>query len=172
MTHTIQTTDFGGCTTVPDDMFSGEIGRQIDEAVQAFVDRYELPHARDASGGCEVPRSYEPGLGRGLTVHFGRRGLEETILQVLVHTDRIVPPVRWDDVLHACNEWNTMLRWPKVFLVESCPEPQGFHAGQVVCEASVDLKGGLNGSFLADWINEMVGQSFDFWSWMTTEKGL
>lgn len=149
-----------------------DIGQQIDEAIEHFVSRYELPHTRDAYGGFEVPRSYEPGLGRGLIVHLGRRGAEASILQILVQTDRLTPAARWADMLQACNEWNTLQRWPKVYLVEGGPEAQGFQAGQLVCEASIDLTSGLNTAFLSDWINEMIGSSFDFWTWMTTEKGL
>ena len=142
-----------------------------DELIQQYLDHYELGFTRGDSGTFDVPRSYEPCLGRGLLVQLARRGEEGTVLEMLVSPDRTTPHPRWSDMLDACNEWNMVKRWPKVYLREVAPE-HGERQALIHCEASIALGAGVHWPLLKDWLDEMIGTTWDFWRWMTAERGL
>ena len=151
---------------------TSNIAKEIDDVIEGLLDRYKLAYTRAADGSYELPRSYEAWLGRAVMVHISRHGIAGTILHVSVTPDRLTPEPRWDDVRDACNEWNALTLWPKVYLREEDPDAQGIRVGRVVGEGSLELKRGVHPAFLDDWINGMIGTNFDFWKWMTQVKGL
>jgi hypothetical protein len=130
-----------------------------DEVIQRHLDKYELDYTRGPQGWFDVVRTYEPWLGRGVTVQIARCGPRDSILQILVIPDRRTPPARWPDMLDACNEWNALQRWPKVYIREARSD-SGRREGEVVAEASIDLGAGAAQALVAEWTDQMIGTSF------------
>jgi hypothetical protein len=146
-------------TTMTADRVRGgpaDTAEQVSEVLQAFVRHNALSHTRDADGGFELSRAYEPWLGREVFLQMSCRGADRSVLQVLTTPDRMTPLERWADVMSACNGWN-LGRWsPKAHFWEDMPEMHGNRVGQIVGEASVDVKRRVDPDFVSGWLNDAV----------------
>ena len=134
-----------------------------------FVTDREWRNLVDKDGDYLVEFSYDEDYGCELTLYLIASGEQNEILEIRISSSMRIPKERWGEAINACNIWNDMKRWPKVYLHVSNPDTDT--VGRIVCEGHIDLEQGIHQELLDSVISSYHRNANSFWRWLHSEYG-
>lgn len=86
-------------------------------------------------------------------------------LDLLCHSDKDFTTKNLHALINLCNQWNSMRRWPKAYVIQKNNSVDKEVYGKIVLENSLSIQDEVNYAIILRAIQVFAKTSFEFWEW-------
>lgn len=138
--------------------------------IKRILEKRGFNYSVDERGDYQVRFDFDSELGCEVLMIFSAVGEHNKAYHIQILNSKQIQKEKWGKAMMACNRWNSQWLWPRAYL--QFDDSDAATAGEIVLDASIDLKAGVHQELLETFTNNVAASAADFLEWLQKEQGL